>query len=65
MDVDRDKVTWLWRITSASDKKIIEDNQLGLSSRFYQPGPYSFPIEASTHRFVEWYLHDVNGPGDR
>jgi phenylpropionate dioxygenase-like ring-hydroxylating dioxygenase large terminal subunit len=65
VDFDRDKVTWLWRITSASDKKIIEDNQLGVSSRFYQPGPYAFPIEASSHRFVEWYLHDVNGHGDR
>jgi phenylpropionate dioxygenase-like ring-hydroxylating dioxygenase large terminal subunit len=59
MDYDRDKVTWLWRVTCEADKRIIEQNQLGTSSRYYEPGPYALPIEDSTRRFTEWYLHDL------
>jgi phenylpropionate dioxygenase-like ring-hydroxylating dioxygenase large terminal subunit len=60
-DYDIERVTWLWRITSEADKLIIEQNQLGVNSRFYLPGPYAQPIENSTRRFTEWYLHDLGG----
>jgi len=59
-DFDIDKVTWLWRVTNDADKQIIEQNQLGVASRFYQPGPYALPIENSTKRFTEWYLHEID-----
>jgi Rieske 2Fe-2S family protein len=58
VDYDRDKLTWLWRITSDADKRIIEDNQRGVNSRFYEPGPFSV-MEANERRFVEWYLSEI------
>lgn len=58
-DYDVDRLTWLWRVTNDADKLIIEQNQLGVSSRFYRPGPYALPIENSTRRFTEWYLSDI------
>lgn len=56
IDYNRDNVTWLWDVTSAADKKIVEDNQTGVNSRYYEPGPYALPIEFKTARFTEWYL---------
>lgn len=57
-DYDLDRLTWLWRVTSLADKRIVEHNQQGVNSRFYRPGPYStmepFPIA-----FVEWYLATI------
>jgi Rieske 2Fe-2S family protein len=61
-DYDVDRVTWLWRVTAAADKKIVEENQIGVSSRFYTPGPYALPVENSTKRLVEWYLHELTQP---
>lgn len=55
-DYDRDDLTWMWRVTAGADKKIVEENQRGVSSRFYRPGPYALPIEQKTVRFTEWYM---------
>ena len=41
IDYDRSELTWLWQVTSAADKRIVEENQLGVNSRFYEPGPYA------------------------
>lgn len=57
-DYDRDRLTWLWRVTSQEDKRIIEDNQAGVSSRFYIPGPYS-PKETHTRRFSDWMRREL------
>ncbi len=59
VDYDVERVTWLWRVTAAADKQIIEQNHLGVSSRYYRPGPYALPIENSSRRFAEWVLHDI------
>ena len=40
-DYDVERLTWLWKTTSAEDKKIVEMNQAGVNSRFFEPGPYS------------------------
>jgi phenylpropionate dioxygenase-like ring-hydroxylating dioxygenase large terminal subunit len=58
-DFDLERLTWMWRMTAAADKRIVEENQLGVASRFYQPGPYALPIESNTQRLTEWYLHDL------
>lgn len=55
-DYDRDDLTWMWRVTAGADKRIVEENQRGISSRFYTPGPYALPIEEKTVRFTEWYM---------
>lgn len=54
-DYDLAKLIWLWDVTTIADKTIIERNQAGVDSRFYQPGPLS-PMEDFTRRFLEWYV---------
>ena len=54
-DYDLDRLTWLWHVTTAADKDIIERNQKGVNSRFYRPGPYS-TMEGFCVEFVAWYL---------
>ena len=57
-DYDLDQLTWLWRVTSEADKKIIADNQKGVNSRFYEPGPLS-EMEEFTAGFIQWYLAQI------
>ena len=57
-DYHLDQLTWLWQVTSKADKKIIADNQKGINSRFYEPGPLS-DAEAFTGDFIEWYLAQI------
>jgi Rieske 2Fe-2S family protein len=59
VDYDPERLTWLWKVTSAADKRIIELNQQGINSRSYEPGPYT-PMEQHTRRFVEWLLAGLN-----
>lgn len=57
-DYDVEELSWLWRVTTDQDLGIIEDNQRGVSSRVYEPGPYS-QAEPGPDRFVRWYLGRV------
>ena len=57
-DYHLDRLTWLWRVTTAADQKIIANNQKGINSRFYEPGPLS-DMEEFTDGFIEWYLAQV------
>jgi phenylpropionate dioxygenase-like ring-hydroxylating dioxygenase large terminal subunit len=57
-DYDLEQLTWLWRTTSLEDKKIIEMNQAGVNSRYFEPGPYSMQ-ETFADRFVEGYLAEL------
>jgi phenylpropionate dioxygenase-like ring-hydroxylating dioxygenase large terminal subunit len=61
VDYDVDRLTWLWKVTSEADKRIIEDNQRGVDSRYYEPGPYA-PMEYNTRRYVAWYLGELSSP---
>jgi phenylpropionate dioxygenase-like ring-hydroxylating dioxygenase large terminal subunit len=54
-DYDLADLTWLWDVTTQADEKIILDNQKGVNSRHYQPGPFS-EMENWTQGFVDWYL---------
>jgi phenylpropionate dioxygenase-like ring-hydroxylating dioxygenase large terminal subunit len=60
VDFDIERLTWLWKTTSAQDKKIVEMNQAGVNSRFFEPGPYSLQ-ETYAARFVDWYLRELSG----
>lgn len=59
-DYDPEEIMYLWRVTSDEDQRIIEENQRGVSSRAYRPGPYS-RTEDGPNRFVRWYLHELCG----
>lgn len=54
-DYDLDRLTWLWDVTTEADKRIIEANQDGIGSRYYEPGPL-VEMEQYTRRFLETYL---------
>ena len=58
VDYDLGKLTWLWRVTTEADKRITEDNQKGVNSRYYQPGPYA-PVEPNAIAWIKWYLGEV------
>jgi phenylpropionate dioxygenase-like ring-hydroxylating dioxygenase large terminal subunit len=57
-DYDLERLRWLWTVTSQEDKRIIENNQQGVRSRYYEPGPYSLQEEYAA-RFVAWYLAEL------
>jgi Rieske 2Fe-2S family protein len=62
VDYDRAALAWLWDVTSLADKAIIERNQAGVLSRFYEPGPYSL-MEPGTAQLVDRYLADLAAAG--
>jgi len=57
-DYDKDKLLWLWDVTTDADKRIIENNAKGVNSRFYKPGPLS-TMEDMTWQFMSWYLQAI------
>jgi phenylpropionate dioxygenase-like ring-hydroxylating dioxygenase large terminal subunit len=54
-DYKLDELIWLWDVTTIADKRIIENNQSGVNSRFYEPGPYT-KMEQFEQGFVDWYV---------
>ena len=48
-------LVWMWDWTSIEDKKIVELNQAGVNSAFFEPGPYT-PMEEDTQRYIDWYV---------
>ena len=44
--------------TLEEDKEICENNQAGVNSRYYRPGPYS-TAEETVDRFCQWYLEEL------
>ncbi len=57
-DYDTDELSWMWRVTTEADKKIIVDNQKGVNSRYYEPGCLS-EMETYTVSFNQWYLAQI------
>ena len=56
VDYDLDHLKWMWDVTTIQDTKIINDNQKGVSSSRYTPGPYSERESGSArlHRVVSF-----------
>jgi Rieske 2Fe-2S family protein len=57
-DYDVESLTWLWDVTTVEDTRIIIDNQKGVNSSRYAPGPY-VPAEAYCQAFVDWYVSRI------
>ncbi len=55
IDYNKENLSWLWYQTTVQDGEITENNQAGVRSRRYKPGPYS-QHEASNNTFLKWYL---------
>jgi phenylpropionate dioxygenase-like ring-hydroxylating dioxygenase large terminal subunit len=58
-DYDLNHLTAVWDITTCQDKTITENNQAGVLSRHYQPGPYS-TLEGRNIQFKQWYLEQLS-----
>jgi len=58
-DYDLPRLTEFWRLTCEQDWKLCEDNQAGVQSRRYQPGPYA-PDEKGVRHFIDWYLGSLS-----
>lgn len=55
VDYTVDELIHLWTQTNLQDKEFAENNQRGVNSPGYTPGPYSPSAESLTLRFVDWY----------
>ena len=63
-DYTLERLLPVWQLTSEQDWRICEDQQLGVSSSRYVPGPYSPLREQNVAHFVQWYLGELGaGPG--
>ena len=54
-DYNLENMIWMWDKTTIADKKIIENNQKGVLSKKYEPGPLS-QMEKALDNFKQWYL---------
>lgn len=60
-DYDIDELTWLWDVTTRSDKEIIVNNSKGVHSKYYEPGPLS-GMEDMEQKFIEWIMAELQRP---
>ncbi|MDH5453004.1 MAG: Rieske (2Fe-2S) protein, partial [Paracoccaceae bacterium] len=55
-DYDLKRLTEVWDATNDEDRIVVEQNQLGINSPAYEPGPYSDLQESGVIQFVDWYV---------
>jgi glycine betaine catabolism A len=48
-------LTEVWIATNDQDRRIVEENQLGVASPAYEPGPYARLQEDGVLQFIDWY----------
>jgi len=65
VDYNVDDLAELWTRTNIQDRELVENNQRGVDSPGYRPGPYSPEAEALAIRFVDWYCAKARAHLDR
>jgi glycine betaine catabolism A len=55
VDYTKEELMQVWSATNDQDRRIIEENQRGILSPAYEPGPYSPVHEDGVVQFVDWY----------
>jgi len=55
VDYDLTRLIEVWNATNDQDRSLAENNQRGVNSIAYAPGPYSQLSEQILLRFVDWY----------
>lgn len=55
VDYDLKTLTEVWLATNDEDRQVVEENQKGILSPAYEPGPYSTIQEEGVIQFVDWY----------
>ena len=59
VDYVPERVSWVWDVTLKQDAVITENNQAGILSSHYRPGPYS-EQEMMNREFTRWYLDKLS-----
>lgn len=57
VDYEPEKLRRVWDATNDQDRQLAEENQRGINSKAYQPGPYSETYEFGVIDFVDWYAN--------
>ncbi len=60
-DYDIQRLTEVWIATNDEDRVVVENNQEGILSPAYRPGPYSSTQESGVIQFVDWYCGALAG----
>ncbi len=55
VDYDLVDLTRVWLATNEQDRRIVQENQIGVSAPSYEPGPFADPHEGGVSQFVDWY----------
>jgi Rieske 2Fe-2S family protein len=55
VDYDVQRLREVWDATNDQDRRLAEENQRGINSTAYQPGPYSKTYEFGVINFLDWY----------
>ncbi len=61
VDYNLERLTEVWIATNDEDRRIVEENQRGILSPAYLPGPYSPRQESGVIQFVDWYAKTMEG----
>jgi Rieske 2Fe-2S family protein len=61
VDYDLEELTHVWRATNDADRRVCQDNQIGVTSPAYDPAPYSPVQENGVTQFVNWYCTHLEG----
>jgi glycine betaine catabolism A len=57
VDYSVEELSEVWTATNNQDRRIVEENQRGVSSPAFEPGPYNALHEGGVMQFVEWYAN--------
>ena len=55
LDQEVQRLREVWDATNDQDRRLAEENQRGINSTAYQPGPYSKTYEFGVINFLDWY----------
>jgi stachydrine N-demethylase len=58
-DYDLKRLTEVWVATNDEDREVVENNQRGILSPAYEPGPYSATHEGGLIQFTDWYARTL------
>ena len=59
VDYDIPNLTEVWMHTNDEDRQVVEENQKGILSPAYEPGPYSTIQEEGVIQFIDWYCETM------
>ena len=59
VDYDVKRMTEVWLATNDSDRRVCQENQIGVNSPAYDPAPYSPVHEGGVIQFVDWYAAEL------